>query len=159
MPQHVVNYRVGLNVTADTFDAGVEIGPAAVKLLLQMRLPAPERIRPFIHGLLSVCAATSTRRAADASPLHLMAEPKSLIDCTVQEVAAAVRARLGWSEALTQKALRHWSSKGKESCEWTRSFIRTALRLLGSRFPTFFKHVFKQSPLIVGGFCTDLPPP
>jgi hypothetical protein len=27
------------------------------------------------------------------------------------------------------------------------------------RFPTFFKHDFKQSPLIVGGFCTDLPPP
>lgn len=31
-----------------------------------------------------------------------MAQPKPLIDCTVQEVAAAVRARLGWSEALTQ---------------------------------------------------------
>ena len=45
MPQHVVNYRVGLNVTADTFDAGVETGPAAVKPLLQMRPPAPERIR------------------------------------------------------------------------------------------------------------------
>jgi hypothetical protein len=31
-----------------------------------------------------------------------MAQPRPLIDCTVQEVAAAVRAHLGWSEALTK---------------------------------------------------------